>query len=158
MTEVVSSSRGHFATMLSGAMDQLDISIRELSKQLEISYEHARRLQAGEILPSKLLVEKTAAVVGVPVEQLQRAAQRDRMLTKYGIQLNAETTGTCQRIKLFEPLISALDAKQVPAAFAMLEGLVTTARAKRVLPLAIRPVEKRLKRALPKTKKKGGAA
>jgi PAS domain-containing protein len=49
----------------------------ELSKQLGISYEHARRLQAGETLPSQLLVEKTAATVGVSVEQLQLAVQRD---------------------------------------------------------------------------------
>ena len=79
MTEAAASRRGHFATMLSGAMDQLDISIRELSKQLGISYEHARRLRAGEVLPSKLLVEKTAAAVGVPVEQLQLAVQRDAL-------------------------------------------------------------------------------
>jgi transcriptional regulator with XRE-family HTH domain len=79
MTERAASRRGHFATMLSGAMDQLDISIRELSKQLGISYENARRLQAGEVLPSKLLVEKTAAAVGVPVEQLQLAVQRDAL-------------------------------------------------------------------------------
>ena len=77
MTEAAASRRDHFATMLSGAMDQLDISIRELSKQLGISYGHARRLQAGEILPSQLLVEKTAATVGVSVEQLQLAVQRD---------------------------------------------------------------------------------
>ncbi len=77
MRKASASRRGQFATMLSGAMDQLDISIRELSKQLGISCEHARRLQAGEIPPSPLLVEKIAATVGVSVEQLQLAVQRD---------------------------------------------------------------------------------
>ena len=69
----------HFATMLSGAMDQLDISIRELSKQVGISCEHARRLQAGKDLPSRLLVEKIATAVGLPSEELQNAVRRDRM-------------------------------------------------------------------------------
>jgi phage antirepressor YoqD-like protein len=43
MTKTAAKPRVHFATMLSSAMDQLDISIRELSKQLGISYEDARR-------------------------------------------------------------------------------------------------------------------
>jgi transcriptional regulator with XRE-family HTH domain len=79
MTQTAASLRGHFATMLSGAMEQLDISIRELSKQVGISCEHARRLQAGKDLPSRLLVEKIATAVGLPSEGLQNAVQRDRI-------------------------------------------------------------------------------
>jgi transcriptional regulator with XRE-family HTH domain len=159
MKETAASARGHFATMLSGAMDQLDISIRELSKQLGIPYEHARRLRAGEVLPSELLMEKTAAAVGVPVEQLQRAAQRDRILTKYGIFI-AETKGASQRVRLLEPLINALDAKQVPTAYAMLKGLVKAAKVKRAVPLAILPREDSQMHLLPKkrAKKKAGVA
>lgn len=79
MTRTAASPRGHFAAMLSGAMDQLDITIRELSKQVGISCEHARRLQDGKALPSRLVLEKTATAVGLPSEELQDAVQRDRM-------------------------------------------------------------------------------
>jgi transcriptional regulator with XRE-family HTH domain len=79
MTQAAVGLRRHFATMLSGAMDQLDITIRELSKQVGISCEHARRLQAGKDLPSRLLVEKIATAVGQPSEELQNAVQRDSM-------------------------------------------------------------------------------
>jgi hypothetical protein len=79
MTRTAVGLRGHFATMLTGAMDQLDISIRELSKQVGISCEHARRLQAGKDLPSRLLVEKIATAVGLISEELPNAVQRDRM-------------------------------------------------------------------------------
>jgi hypothetical protein len=118
------------------------------------------REDSGEALPSKLLVEKTAAAVGVPVERLQLAAQRDRMLTKDSIQLIAETTVRSQRVNLFEPLINARAAEQVPAAYAMLKGLVKAAKAKRAVPLAILPVEDGLKHVLPKkrAKKKARAA
>jgi hypothetical protein len=118
------------------------------------------REDSGEALPSKLLVKKTAAAVGVPVERLQLAAQRDRMLTKDSIQLIAETTVRSQRVNLFEPLINALAAEQVPAAYAMLKGLVKAAKAKRAVPLAILPVEDGLKHVLPKkrAKKKARAA
>lgn len=79
MTQTAVGLRRHFATMLTGSMDQLDISIRELSKQVGISCEHARRLQAGKDLPSRLLVEKIATAVGLPSEELQNAVRRDRM-------------------------------------------------------------------------------
>lgn len=72
----------------------------------------------------------------------------------------AETPSRSQRVNLFEPLITALDPKQVPAAYAMLKGLVKAAKAKRAVPLAILPVEDALKHVLPKkrVKKKAGAA
>lgn len=78
--------RGHFATMFCAAIDELDISIRELSKQVGISCQHARELEAGKALPSKLLVEKIATAVGLPSEELQDAVQRDRMHKKCGTQ------------------------------------------------------------------------
>ncbi len=79
MTQTDVGLRRHFATMLTGSMDQLDISIRELSKQVGISCEHARRLQEGKALPSRLVLEKIATAVGLPSEELQDAVQRDRM-------------------------------------------------------------------------------
>jgi hypothetical protein len=163
MRETTASPRSHFAAMLSGAMDELDLSIREVSKQLGISCEHARRLQAGEALPSRLLVEKTAVVTGVPVEELQLAVQRDRMRKKFGGQMIAETSGTSKRISLFEPLINALDTEQLPAAYAMLESLVKAAKSKRPLskPSAVRPAKQVLEHMLPprkKEKKKVGVA
>ncbi len=86
MTETAAGLRGHFATVLSGAMDELDISIRELSKQVGISCEHARELQDGKALPNKLLVEKLATAVGLPLEELQNAVQRDRLHKKCATQ------------------------------------------------------------------------
>ncbi|MGB2664586.1 MAG: hypothetical protein WAK48_11310 [Candidatus Acidiferrum sp.] len=79
MTETAAGLSGHFATILNGTMDQLDVSIRELSKQVGIWCEHARRLQAGKVLPGELLVEKIAIAVGVSLEELQVAVQRNRM-------------------------------------------------------------------------------
>lgn len=67
-------------------MDQLDISLPELSKQVGISCEHARKLQAGKALPNELLVEKLATAVGVSLEELRGAVQRDRMHKKNSAQ------------------------------------------------------------------------
>jgi hypothetical protein len=40
MTETAARIRGHFATILNSVMDQLDIRIRELNKQVGTSCEH----------------------------------------------------------------------------------------------------------------------
>ena len=156
MTQTTASPHGHFAEIVSGAMDELDISTRELSKQLGISFEHARRLQAGEALPSRLLVEKTAVVTGVPMEDLQLAVQRDRMRKKPDGQLIAQASGTSKRVSLFEPLINALRTEQLATAYAMLESLVKTAKSKRPLakPSAVRPVRESLE-YMPQPQKRG---
>jgi transcriptional regulator with XRE-family HTH domain len=73
---------GYFATILNAGMQQLDINLRELGIQLGISHEHAWKLQTGESLPSRLLVEKAAQVVGISVEKLELAVERDRLTKK----------------------------------------------------------------------------
>jgi ribosome-binding protein aMBF1 (putative translation factor) len=98
MKKTPATQHSYFAEILNAGMQQLDITIRELSKQLRISCEHARRLQAGEVLPSRLLVEKSAKVVGIPLEQLQLAVERDRILKKYGKHALDKATITTSRI------------------------------------------------------------
>lgn len=121
---------GHFAAMLSSAMDELDLSIGELSRQVGISQKHARRLQKGKALPDRLLLEKTSVATGVPLEELQVAVQRDRTRKKSSSQVVAESPGTSKRIGLFEPLINALRPDQMPTAYAMLERLAKKATLK----------------------------
>jgi transcriptional regulator with XRE-family HTH domain len=124
------TTAGHFATMLSTAMSQRGLTTRELSNQLGISYEHARRLQSNEALPSKLLAEKIAGTVGLDADAAWQAAQRDKVQRKFGTQLLAETTGTSDRMENFRPLIDSLLPEQVPHALAMLSGLVAAAMVK----------------------------
>lgn len=130
-------------------MDELDLSTRELSKQLGVSSDHARRLQEGQTLPSQLLVEKTAVATGISVQELQLAVQRDRICKSVGSRVGA---ANFRKISLFEPLIDALDPDQIPAAYAMLEKMVNSKR-----PIAksgtIRPRKEALDHRLPPDKK-----
>ena len=153
----MSGDKGHFATLLSSHAAKLGLSTRDLEKALGISYEHSRRLQAGESLPSPLLVEKMAAAIGLPQAEANLAAQRDRMLRKYGAKLVAENSGISERAALFEPLINALDVEDVRPALSMLRGLVDAAQIAAAMPA---PAEEMLKKFLPKRakKKKAGAA
>jgi transcriptional regulator with XRE-family HTH domain len=83
---------GYFATILNAGMQQFDITLRELGKQLGISHEHAWKLQTGGSLPSRLLVEKVAQVVAVSVEKLQFAVDRDRNTGKSSKATNISKT------------------------------------------------------------------
>lgn len=121
---------GNFAEVLNAGMQELDITFRELSKQLHISYEHARRLQTGEVLPSSLQVEESAKVVGIPVEQLQLAVEHDQPGKTAGKQQPEKTLATAKRVRLFWPLLESLAPGQVLTAYAMLQGLVKPAKAK----------------------------
>jgi transcriptional regulator with XRE-family HTH domain len=123
------AQHGHFATQVSSALKRHGVSIVELGKKLGISYEHARKITGGIALPSRLLVEKTAQVLGIPAEQLEHAVERDRLSKNYSAKFVAEVTGLSKRLALFEPLIESLSEEQVPAAYAMLEGLAKAAQA-----------------------------
>ena len=163
MTERTTCPGGHFAAMLTRAMDQFDLGIGELSKQLGISLQHARRLQAGEVLPRRLLWEKIAVATGVPVNELQVAIKRDRMSRNFGSKTGAHTADRSKRIRLFEPLINALDCEQIPAAYAMLENLTKEAKSKQPPAKSKRlsstkGVSEDLLRQKKKEKKKAGAA
>lgn len=155
MIRRITSPQGHFAAMLSAAMDELDLSIAELSKQLCISCEHARRLCTGETLPSRLLVEKTAVATGIPVEELQLAVDRDRMRKGCGPRMTAPSRA-CKRVSLFEPLINALNPDQLPGAYDMLDRLVKTGESKRPMtkPTTVRLRKKLQRLTTPKNKQR----
>lgn len=149
MKKAPARQHSHFAAILSAGMQQLNITVRELSKQLRISCEHARRLQAGEVLPSRLLVEEAAKVVGITVEQLQLAVESDRRLEKYGKRLLDKTTAAPERLTLFRPLLESLDAAQVVSAYTMLLGLLRPAKAKRLLASNASSRKRAVRKSLP---------
>jgi transcriptional regulator with XRE-family HTH domain len=149
MKKTQAIQHSHFAEILNAEMQQLDITIRELSKQLRISCEHARRLQAGEVLPSRLLLEKSAKVVGIPVEQLQLAVERDKILKKYGRHLLDKTRATPERFTLFRPLLESLAPDQVVTAYAKVLGLLHPVKAKRLQTSNASSRERTVKKSLP---------
>lgn len=146
MPETTITPAGHFSQMLSTAMSQKGLSTKQLSEQLEISYEHARRLQNNEALPSRHLAKEVARYFSLDFDAVWQAAQRDKIQRKFGTHLLAESTGTTDRVENFAPLINSLLPEQVPHAMAMLSGLVAAARMKAatapVLPVvkALKPV------------------
>jgi transcriptional regulator with XRE-family HTH domain len=134
MTPESTSPHGNFSAMLSTALNQKGMNLKQLSVQLGISYEQTRRLAGNESLPTPLRAEQIAEVLDIDPEELKKAAQRDRMQRKFGSQLFAEVAGaTSERVENFAPLINSLLPEQVPHAMAMMSGLVSAALVKQAV-------------------------
>jgi hypothetical protein len=123
-----------FANLLNAHMRSEGLTIGKLAELTGKSYEHMRKLVAGEALPSPLLVEKLAAVTGLPVAHAQQAADRDRIQKQYGAALLSEIAHTTDRVSHFAPLINALNDEQAEVVLAMLKGLVEGGRPQRKTP------------------------
>jgi hypothetical protein len=134
-----------FANLLNAHMRSRGLTIGKLAELTGKSYEHCRKLVGGEALPSPLLVEKLAAVTGLPVAPAQQAAERDRMLRHYGQDMVAEVAGNSSRVESFAPLLNALTDEQAECARAMLQGLLNSGH--------LRPLGPNVKRKTPKKRR-----
>ena len=130
-----------FAGLLVTAIRSHGLTLKKTAELSGRSYEHIRKLVNGEALPSELLVEKLAAVTGMPVVHAQQAAQRDRMLKQYGPAVLAQVAKTSSRVEEFAPLLNALTEEQAQAALAMLQGLLNAGHTKSKAHQNVKPVQ-----------------
>jgi len=65
-------------------------------------------------------------------DALWAMAQEDRLERKFGHTLMAKSQGKNPRVALFEPYLLALTEEQVPAALAMLQGLTSGQKVRRL--------------------------
>lgn len=69
---------------LTEAMEKKGITILDLAKKLELSYEHTRRYVRGESVPSNMALREICAYLELPYEELKVKATADKMMDKYG--------------------------------------------------------------------------
>jgi transcriptional regulator with XRE-family HTH domain len=70
--------------MIAEAMGKCNIPIRDLSRRLEFSYEHIRRIVRGECIPSKPALRMLCQELGIDFAKADRLATADRMNKKFG--------------------------------------------------------------------------
>jgi transcriptional regulator with XRE-family HTH domain len=73
-------------------MDRCGMSIKDLSRRLTVSYEHARRIVRGECVPSNLALRMICQELGLDLGKIDRLATADRIKHKYG-KVPAEISG-----------------------------------------------------------------
>jgi ribosome-binding protein aMBF1 (putative translation factor) len=69
---------------ISEAMDAKGVSIEDLAREMDITYEHARRLSRGEAVPSVLLLKSVCNRLKLDFTEMNRIAVADKIRQKYG--------------------------------------------------------------------------
>jgi transcriptional regulator with XRE-family HTH domain len=65
-------------------MEELNLSIGDLSEKVGTTYEHVRSLLRGKSIPSKLMVQSLAKTLRMDKAELERLATADRIRAKFG--------------------------------------------------------------------------
>lgn len=69
--------------LISSRMGELGMSIKELAKAIEVTYEHARRIVKEESVPSKQLMKAVSGALEMPRETLESASVEDKIRIRY---------------------------------------------------------------------------
>lgn len=65
-------------------LEERGMTIRDLAIQSEITYEHARKIVRGDIVPSKQMVRIFSYTLGLPLPEMEELAIADRIIKKHG--------------------------------------------------------------------------
>jgi hypothetical protein len=102
---------GRFANSLSDHMNSKEITIRDLSNLVNITYEHARRLVKGGALPSLRLLKDICSSLRVDQRAWEKLVVADQMEQKFG-GIPAALAGKNPDAVPFERVISQLTEEQ----------------------------------------------
>lgn len=116
---------GQFAVALTTAMEEKGWSLRNLSEELDTTYEHLRKLCRGMAFPSKYLLwegkKNICEILGLDREQMRRLVIADKIQSKYG-GIPFELSGKNPRFTKIERLLPNLTDDQFESMLGMLEG------------------------------------
>jgi hypothetical protein len=73
------------AEILSHAMKEQGVAIRDLAIKLGITYEHTRRVVGGDSIPTKWILKPICEELGLNFEALDKLATGEKIRKKYGV-------------------------------------------------------------------------
>jgi hypothetical protein len=112
-----------FASLMRMSMEERGMSLTDVARAVEISYEHARRLAKGLTPPGHALTEVVSRVLGFNAAHAWDAAQSDRLQKKFGVQLDRKTImKEHARIEECRNMLVALTPVQYQAVLSILRG------------------------------------
>ena len=112
-------------TMLSGrlnaAMEEQNVSIRDLARATESSYENIRRIVKGTTVPSQHLLRAISDVLGLNKDELSKIAKADKIRQKFGT-VPLELSGKKPSLEPVERIWDELSEQQQQAVINMTHG------------------------------------
>ena len=115
--------------MIAAAMEQREVSIRDLAEHMEATYEHARRMARGESIPSKFLLKELCKFLGIDFHAAEKASTADKIQEKYGT-IPQEIAGKTAGLDPIERVWPQLTEEQQQSVIVMVQGWVKMNRAR----------------------------
>jgi hypothetical protein len=106
-----------FAAALSDQMKVKGWDIAKLAREIETSYEFARRLTTGQSTPSRFMLKGICKMLGMDREQMWTLVVADKIQQKYGSALHRHP-----RVSELEPLLPLISEDQYQTLLGMVEG------------------------------------
>ena len=104
--------QGHFGGLLQRTLESKQITMVELSKQADITYEHARKLVNSLAYPSKYLAEKLCKLLEMNHQEVADAIMADKMKRSYGDAATLRMANKPPRVEAIERYLSNLTPEQ----------------------------------------------
>lgn len=106
-----------FAAALSDQMQAKGWDINKLSRELDVSYEFARRLTVGRTFPSRFMTKMICKMLGLDPETMWSLVVTDKITQKYGA-----VPGKNARFAELERLLPNITEDQYQTLLGMVEG------------------------------------
>jgi lambda repressor-like predicted transcriptional regulator len=106
-----------FAAALSDQMKVKGWDIARLHKELDVSYEYARRLTLGRSFPSRFMTKMICKMLGLDPEKMWALVISDKVTQKYGA-----VPGKNARFAELERLLPEISEDQFQTLMGMVEG------------------------------------
>jgi hypothetical protein len=106
-----------FAAALSDQMKVKGWDIAKLAREIETSYEYARRLTVGRSFPSRFMLKGISKMLGLDQDKMWTLIVSDKIQQKYG-----SLPGQNPRVSQLEPLLPDITEDQFQTVLGMVEG------------------------------------
>lgn len=119
------------AAMIVEKMDERGVTILDLAKKLDLSYEHTRRIVRG-MIPSRRMLKAICEELKLPYKQVLDLANADKITEKYG-ELPAVMAGKKPGMEPLERVWDDLNEDQQRDLIVIAQGWAMRTRARRAL-------------------------
>jgi transcriptional regulator with XRE-family HTH domain len=112
-------------------MEEMGISLNDLAKKVDITYEHVRRVVRGNGAPSKFVLKLICEELKLPLREAEKLAMVDKIWGKYG-KLLTEYMGQKPGMEPIERVWDKLSEEQKSSIVVMVQSLAKASKAARV--------------------------
>jgi len=123
MVKIGMTPGGQFGVMFAQAIETKGISLGSVAEKVGRSYEQMRKVFLGTSTPSSALVTKLSKILGMNVEDAQRAATKGRMQRRFGKQ-GLKALGRDPRLAELDAVASVLSDQDLQTVITVARGLV----------------------------------